>query len=177
MREFQVLRSTFSPVLVPCFEVAIWSCVFFSISYFEVFFFFFSSSGLSGSLSSSGSLLKEGQAVSAEVPGLASVLANLLCTLLPALQVTNDAPAPSSVTASQHWAYNGRSLVCVEIIHVVVFVIAASASKQAWFALCHSCSFSCLRLNQHKSFDSRIKVLLFLLASSSAWTGSFHLVS
>lgn len=32
-------------------------------------------------------LLKEGQAVSADVPGLASVLANLLCTVLPVLQV------------------------------------------------------------------------------------------
>lgn len=43
--------------------------------------------GSSSSSSSSGGLLKEGQAVSAEVPGLASVLAKLLCTLLPVLQV------------------------------------------------------------------------------------------
>ncbi|CAN0218241.1 unnamed protein product, partial [Ectocarpus sp. 12 AP-2014] len=40
----------------------------------------------SSSPSSSGGLLKEGQAVSAQVPGLASVLAKLLCTVLPALQ-------------------------------------------------------------------------------------------
>ncbi|CAM9113863.1 unnamed protein product, partial [Hapterophycus canaliculatus] len=40
----------------------------------------------SSSSSSSGGSLKEGQAVSAEMPGLASVLAKLLCTLLPVLQ-------------------------------------------------------------------------------------------
>ncbi|CAM9976182.1 unnamed protein product [Scytosiphon promiscuus] len=40
----------------------------------------------SSSASSSGGALKEGQAVSSELPGLASVLAKLLCTLLPVLQ-------------------------------------------------------------------------------------------
>eukprot|EP00752_Nemacystus_decipiens_P013802 g12254.t1 len=38
------------------------------------------------SKSSSAAAVKEGQAVAADAPGLAAVLANLLCTLLPALQ-------------------------------------------------------------------------------------------
>lgn len=45
-------------------------------------------SGSSGSSKSSSSgAVKEGQAVAADAPGLATVLAKLLCTLLPALQV------------------------------------------------------------------------------------------
>lgn len=56
-------------------------------SWCVVCFIIVSRTGSSGSSSSSSILLKEGQAVSAEVPGLASVLAKLLCTLLPVLQV------------------------------------------------------------------------------------------
>lgn len=46
--------------------------------------------GSSGSSASSSGSLREGQALSADVPGLASALARLLCTLLPVLQVKTE---------------------------------------------------------------------------------------
>lgn len=45
--------------------------------------------GSSGSSSSSSSSSEGHQAVNAEEPGLATVLAKLLCTLLPVLQASN----------------------------------------------------------------------------------------